>query len=269
MEIPFVRLILPVAVLYLFYWAFVLNPVVVEPGGKMNMQDSLAPEEARALADQSHTLLARKAYSQALPLIIRLHRTFPENDVYIRELATTYLNLGRFAEEAAMWEEFLQYGTVPADACPEIGLAYQKQRRGVEAGRAFQRCYELEPTADNIMYYAHAVEISGNYEKAGELYREGLKRSPDYPDLNLGLARIELHQGNSNDALQRALAVLGRSPENVDGLLVAGMACARRGETWRAREYFERGIRLAPGYQDLQSAMAGLPGGGRSRSQGL
>jgi hypothetical protein len=48
MDIPFVRFALPVAVLYLFYWALILNPWVDESaasGGAQSKQETAAGEE--------------------------------------------------------------------------------------------------------------------------------------------------------------------------------------------------------------------------------
>jgi len=261
MGIPFLRFALPLAVLYLYYRLLVLDPWIEQPDRTGDAAgSSLTPDEARALVDRSKSLLAEKHYEQALPPMIRLNRAFPENHIYIEELANTYASLGRFADESRMWEQYLQYAPVPSEACPQIGIAYDNQSRPDAAENAFQRCYQAEPNADNILYYAHALERKGDYARAGDLYRQGLKRAPNYPDLRLGLARIDLFQGRRAEALQRALAVLDRSPDNVDGLLVAGMACARLGEVRRAREYLQHGLRLSPNYRDLQIALAGLPG---------
>jgi tetratricopeptide (TPR) repeat protein len=255
MDIPFVRFALPVVVLYLFYWALIVNPWVDESAASGGAQSA---EAVRELVDQSKKLLLEKKYDQALPVMLRLHKAYPESHIYIEQLAITYSALGRFGDEAQMWEKFLQYAPMPAEGCPQIGQAYEKQSKLVEAEKAFERCYIIEPNSDNILYYAHAVEMKGDYKKAAALYEQGVKRSPNYGDMSVGLARVEIFLGQAAKARQRVLAVLKRSPDNVDALLTAGMACTRTGDFAEARRYLEHGIKLSPSYRDLHLALAHL-----------
>jgi tetratricopeptide (TPR) repeat protein len=268
MDIPFVRFAFPVAVLYLFYWALILNPWVEEATGTARSANDLAVEAARDLVDQSKKLLLEKKYDQALPKMLRLHLAFPENHIYIEELANIYRGLSRYGEEAQMWEKYLQYAPLPGEACPQIAIAYQKQLRRADAEKAFERCYIIDPDSDNILFYAHSLEAKGDYRKAAALYEQGVKRSPNYGDMNLGLARVQMFQGQLGAAKLRVLAVLKRSPDYADALLVAGMVCTREGQLPEARKYLERGIKLSPSYHDLQLAMGRLVRAERAKKAG-
>ena len=62
--------------------------------------------------------------------------------------------------------------------------------------------------------------------------------------------------GQFQQAKTAALAVLEKAPDNTDALLVAGLACLRNGERAEAREYLERGVRLAPESAELADALA-------------
>jgi tetratricopeptide (TPR) repeat protein len=256
-------------VLYLFYWALILNPWVDESAASGGAQsvNGLTTEAVRDLVGQSKKLLLEKKYDQALPVMLRVHKAYPESHIYIEQLATIYAALGRFGDEAQMWEKFLQYAPMPAEGCPQIGQAYEKQSKPVEAEKAFERCYVIEPNSDNILFYAHAVEMKGDYRKAEALYEQGVKRSPNYGDMSVGLARVQMFQGQSAKARQRVLVVLKKSPDNVDALLVAGMACTRTGDFAEARRYLEHGLKLSPSYRDLQVALAFLGRSVRARKQ--
>src|SRR5258708_23219352 len=251
MDIPFVRVAFPVVVLYLFYWALFLNPVVdtVATGG-------LSTDATRELMEHSKQLIAEKKFEKALPETLRLHQAFPENHIYIDQLANIYGALGRFAEEAAMWEKYLLYAPMPGEACPQIAIAYKKQNKDAEALNAYERCYTMEPNSDNILFYAEALERSGNRAKALALYEVGVKRSPHYADMIVGLARAEMFMDRIPDARKRVLEVLKTSPDNVDALLVAGMVCTRTGEYAAAARYLQHGLQLSPNYQDLRIALA-------------
>ncbi len=259
MDIPFVRFAFPAAVLYLFYWALILNPWVDESAdASTRSTNGITVEAARVLIDQSKKLMLEKKYDQALPHMLRLQQAFPENHIYIQDLANIYQALGRYGDEAQMWETVPAVRPLPGEGCPQIGIAYQKQSRPLDAEKAFERCYIIEPNSDNILFYAHALEMKGDYRKAASLYGQGVKRSPDYSDMSLGLARVQMFQEQLGPAKQRVLAVLKRSPDYVDALLLAGMICTRQGEFVEARKYLQHGIKLSPSYRDLRLAMGQL-----------
>jgi tetratricopeptide (TPR) repeat protein len=131
-----------------------------------------------------------------------------------------------------------------------------KQSRVEEASRALEYCYELDKdNADSVFYLALTWERRGNPERAAELYRRGLVVAPDYADLQVGLARTELHLGKLTEARHAAEQVLMREPSNVDALLVAGLASWRAGDWQTARNYLEKGSQLAPGYADFRTAL--------------
>ena len=82
--------------------------------------------------------------------------------------------------------------------------------------------------------------------------------SPGYWDLRTGLARTRLRQGRAEDARNLACGVLDKAPTDVDALLVAGLACQRLGDIGKAREYLERGVRLADAYAHFHVALGNM-----------
>jgi tetratricopeptide (TPR) repeat protein len=122
-----------------------------------------------------------------------------------------------------------------------------------EAFHAFERCLAIdEQNSDSLFFFGHALETEGQTERAAALYRRGLKTSPLYPDLILGLARIQVQRGELDAARRAVQGVLQRSPDNVDALLVAGIIAWRSGETAQAKRYLDRGRLLSPRYQDFR-----------------
>ena len=155
-----------------------------------------------------------------------------------------------------MWEKFLTYAPLPYEGCPQIGKAYQAQGLKREARHAFERCLALdEQDSDSLFFLGHAVETDGEYDLAATLYRRGLQVSPRYPDLILGLARIQVRRGELADAKKGVDSVLARKPNNVDALLVAGLVAWRSGDYPQARRYLERGMQLSPGYDDFRQVL--------------
>ncbi len=251
---PLVRLALPTIVLWLFHWV-----LFVHPAGVPSHSAKLTGEESRDLLDRSTKLLHAQRYKEGIDLIFRLHQADPDNHVYIGEIATAYGNLGRPAEEARYWEMYFEHAPLPIEACPQIGLAYQKQGKIGETVRAFERCLALDSTnADSLFFLAHALERKGDFERAASLYKKGLSVAPNYLDLSIGLARAELHQGRPKEARDMSLKILKGSADNVDALLVAGLASWRSGDRAAAKVYLEKGARLAHNDSDFQTALSNI-----------
>jgi tetratricopeptide (TPR) repeat protein len=216
-----------------------------------------SPEESRKLQEASAALIRADKWQAALEPTMKLHSAYPESHIYIGHLAEIYDHLGKYKEEAALWEEYLVRAPRPIEGCPQIGDAYQKQGLPQQAISAFEKCLAFEPyNPDSIFYLARAWERAGELTKSGDLYRRGIAVSPDYGDLQTGLGRVLLRQGQPEEAKAVAAKVLVRSPEDTDALLVMGLACQRMGNRKQAREYLERGVRLADTYTDFHLALA-------------
>jgi tetratricopeptide (TPR) repeat protein len=188
-----------------------------------------------------------------------LHEVYPGNHIYIEMAAQIYDHLGSYDKEAEFWEEYLNRAPTPVTACPMIGQAYWKQGNQKEAIAAFERCLAYDPdNSDSIFFLAHALETSGQSERARELYERGAKIAPTYTDLQLGRARFLLRHGGNVEALNIALTTLEKNPENTDALLVAGLACTQEKQRSRARDYLNRGVKLSDGDTDFHFALARL-----------
>lgn len=247
-----VRLLVAVLALGAFYWGLYRMPV---PGAKAGLD----PQKSRDLQDQAAVMRRYGKWDRALAPTMKLRNAYPENPIYIGQLAEIYDHLGRYREEAAMWEQFLVHAPRPIEGCPQIGDAYEKQGLPKQAIAAFEKCLGLEPESpDQIFYLARALERDGQTDRAAELYQRGAAADPAYADLTIGLARIRLQQGKPDEARRVAAAALVESPKNPDALLVLGLACVREGDRTAARNYFERGVRVADGYADLHLALANL-----------
>jgi tetratricopeptide (TPR) repeat protein len=252
---PLIRLALPSLTLWLFHWVLFVHPT----RSPETTAAKLTAEESRRLLEQSRELLHAHRYKEALNVVLQLHDADPRNHVYLFDLATIFGNLGRPDEEVRYWEMFFDRAPLPIEACPQIGLAYQKQSRIDEAVHALERCLTLDSTnSDSLFFLAHALERKGDFTRAADLYKRGLTIAPNYLDLRIGLARVELHQGHPKEAREMSLQVLQRSADNADALLVAGLASWRSGDRAAARAHLERGARLAPNDPDFQTALKDL-----------
>ena len=240
----------PAFVLFLFA-DLLLNPNIPQLGSVTagaSKDGRLSLEESRELLAESRKLMTAGKDEQALQPLLKLHAVYPENYLYVRSLAEINHRLGRYKEEAEYWEKFLLHAPLPTEGCPDIGLAYWKQKREAEAVDAFERCLAFEPeVSDSIFFLGHALEMTGKLDRAAALYR----KAESTLDCRIGLARVEARQGNLVSARRRILLALERSPGNVDALLVAGIVAWRQGDTELARRYLLKGAASPSGYADF------------------
>ena len=166
-----------------------------------------------------------------------LHDAHPANLVYLEQLATIYGGLGRPREEAEAWESFVASSPTPQEACPDIGDAYFRLGLVDASMDAFERCLAFDPSdPDAIFHLARGHERRGELPRARALYERGLAIVSTSTDLQLGLARLDLREGRVRKARESAAAVIAGEPDNVDALLVVGLAISGKGiSTRRAR----------------------------------
>lgn len=246
------RTLPPAIVLFLFVDTLV-NPNIPRLGTTTAAVEEgrLSLEESRALLGQSRKLVMSRKYQQALAPALKLYSAYPENYLYSKTLAQIYHQLGRYPEESKYWEKFLQDAPLPLEGCPEVGQSYWAQKLYDKAIDAYQRCLSFDPEmSDSIFFLAHALEMTGNQKRAGQLYRQALARDPKNMDCRIGLARVEMRQGRLPEAKKRILGALDDSPDNLDALLTAGLVFWRLGDTAQAKRYLTKGAGISTGYAD-------------------
>lgn len=246
------RLIASTAAVLAMYWGIYRIPL---PG----VGEGLDREDAERLVEVAATARKYGRWEKARRPLERLHAAYPGNHIYMRDLAGTYGQLRRFDEEAAMWAKFMDSSPSPEEACPRAAHAWRDARHFDKMFATLERCAAAAPhDPDMVFHKAYAQERWGDRVRAEAEYTEGLKRFPASGDMRLGLARIQLHDGRQADALAAARQILDSFRDNVDALLVAGLAAKAAGDLAQAKRYLERGIELAPAYADFHLALADI-----------
>lgn len=209
-------------------------------------------------------------YQHAFAPAQTLYNDHPQNQIFIEQLAGIDGHLGRYRDEANLWEQYLLYSPTPIEGCPRIGLAYSHENRNDLAIDALQRCLKIEPDNPDVLFYlANTYEREGQREKANEVYVTGLKSAPNDPDLLIGQGRIKLQSGDGAAALAAANGVLTRLPDNADALLLAGLANISLGDRHAARSTLEHAAQVSSRYADVHQALGQLAEKDGSRDEAL
>jgi tetratricopeptide (TPR) repeat protein len=219
-----------------YYWGLFLSP----PASLETVEDQ---DPLRDLARQSDRLVAAGRFADALAPLEELHRKLPRNLVYVEQLGRASRTLGRLPDEAGMLEKFIALSPKPADACPRIGIVYKRMNQIPRAIDAFERCVKFEDDDPDLLFQLGLLyERNGRRKEAGALYQRGAEMDRQNPDLAIGVARTLLHQGDPQAALVRAREGLAISPDDADGLLIAGLALRDLHRFEEARGYLQRAL---------------------------
>jgi tetratricopeptide (TPR) repeat protein len=160
----------------------------------------------------------------------------------------------QYAEEAKLWQRFMEHSASPQQACPAIGKAYELSGDLGGAVEAYKKCASLEPNnADILIPFAHALQAKSDFARATELYRQSLSIDPRNMDARTGLALIQLKLNHLDEADKAANDVLRTAPDNTDALLIAGIVAWRKGNLHDAEQVFLKGVGLDSQREDFHA----------------
>lgn len=252
-----IRIIAPALALGCYLWALSSgDPTIGRDSDPTGSGTVLTVEESRQILEESRLLRRQGQNQKALEDLLKLHSAYPENHIYLQDLATLYEQMGKPREEAEYWEEFVRHAPLPIEGCPQIGQAYEKQGLRTQATDAFRRCLSFEPNnPDSIFQLAHSLEVERQYAESEELYERGMAVEPQYVDMQTGLARVQLRQGRIADAQKTAAKVVAAHPNDPDALLVLALISWRQGNTAQAKLYLERGIQVSDRSAELHEVL--------------
>jgi len=239
------------------FFAVIYKIPTPTPAGSAGDGSALSAEESRELWEQAQAHDRADEHEQAVELLERLHADYPGNHTYVRRLAASYHELGRTEDEIRYWEKYMDLAPKPMSACVKLGKAYQKLGQKDEAIALYERCLEIDAANPEVLFFlGHAHERARRLEEAERAYARGHDLYPDYSDLKLGLARVFLRTDRETAARELGLEVLARNPDNVDALLVVGLAYRAFGDLERAKEHLNRGVELKDSYTDFHQVLA-------------
>lgn len=216
-------------------------------------------EEMKQLQEDLAVLREEQRWKEAELSARQLHELVPKNHIYIQALAEIYERTGRVADEAKMWELFVQYAPLPVEACPHWPRAYEALGDIQRSLQAYARCLSFDRTnSDNAFFMAHAYEKAGMIPQAVAEYERAHEANPKNGDIRVGLARMLIRQNRPKEAKVLAEEVLKVSPRQTDALLVMGLACRQLGDLAAAREFLRRGSILSDGDNDFHLMLAAI-----------
>ena len=250
-----VRAAYPLVVLALCYWALFTSPVST-PVPLTDTPGAPTVDATREMVEHARELLRAENYQEALEPVKTLWAMDQTSHIYAKWLAEISQHLHKPQDEARYLEQMARLSPTPFEACPRLGEVYWEQGLPKESMDAYERCHKFdESDPDGVFYLARSYEWAERFDDAQKLYQHGLELDARYMDMRLGLARLQMRRGKTEDARARAIQILDEMPGNVDAMLIIGLSYQRDGNRREARKYLEQGLKLHESYADFHLAL--------------
>jgi tetratricopeptide (TPR) repeat protein len=94
---------------------------------------------------QTDKLIAAGRFAEALPAALEARQHQPTDATALRHLARLYAGLGRLADEATVWEQFLAIAPATDDVCVRLADVYRRLSQPARVIATVDRCEPIDP----------------------------------------------------------------------------------------------------------------------------
>lgn len=186
-------------------------------------------------------------FEQALPLLEDIHSSLPERLDYAQLLGRCQLQLGLLDEADQTIEEALKgFNRTESAHILKATIANEKKDYD-EALRLLETVKDLNPEEPHLLQLlAQSYIALRKWDLAEVTARKVLSIDPHSPEAFTTLARIQLHQGKAEEAVNSALEVIGFQFGNPKGHYLLGTALCQLGDWPGAETALRNAIKLDP-----------------------
>ncbi len=198
---------------------------------KFRQVSSQSGEDANLLALVGLTKIRAGETSAGIAELERAASIDPADMAIRSELATAYLAGGNTAGAIQTLEQALDTGDNNQQFQSMLLLTYVRTAAFDKAHALADEMlasYPGQPLVHNLKGVVY--ENEGNLPMAGESYRAALVQQADNSLARLGLARLDLARGDSEQAATRYRAILEKQPDNSSALVALAKLSAAEGD---------------------------------------
>ncbi|MBN1831451.1 MAG: tetratricopeptide repeat protein [Deltaproteobacteria bacterium] len=177
------------------------------------------------------------------------------NQTVIYNLAVLEYETGNYSKSLSQFKAYLKSNPTDAVAHAFVFDIYRKQKNDKLAFEQAQTLIRLKP--QEISYYHYLFEYLdglGNYEKMIELMGQGLKSSPNNPDLREYLVVAYLKTGKEGLAIAEMEKILKSKPKDLSLLLRLAKLKERQGDFEGALEAYKKILDISPDHEEAGEA---------------
>ena len=211
---------------------------------------------------------------KAIQALNRALEVVPE-DGYVRmQLAKSYMDLGDYAHARQAYQRILELGERRFE--PYYGLGYISEQEGrlEEASTYYRQAIQADSTyAESYYRLGVVLEVLGDPETPA-LYLKTIEIDPDHAAAYYSLARLYLRQGRREEGRQLVQVFQGlkeyekeqkarqkaleRSPGDAEAVHALGLVHFKYRRNQRARELFEKALKMDPDFAPAREKLEQL-----------
>jgi tetratricopeptide (TPR) repeat protein len=147
----------------------------------------------------------------------------------------------------------------PGAEAYRAGIRYFNNGDYTNAIGLLQQVLTPEPAAADVYYYiGESYRLSDNYQKAFDMYQNGIEANALFAPNFLGRARVRAHFDPSTDVTDDLNAAIALDPNFVDAFLERASYYLRNSQPQRALSDLQKAEALAPGSPQVYLSLAKL-----------
>jgi Flp pilus assembly protein TadD len=181
----------------------------------------LRPAQPAPRTRNLQRLIAAGDFGAARELAVEARRLHPDDDGAARSLARIDGGLGRPADEAAAWEDYLRLAPATPDVCLRLSSVYRSLGQPLNVAATVERCLALEARQPELLGDLAAARLAlGDRTAAVAAMERAVAMQPSNPAFRVRLASLLLDDGRLSEARIHAAAALESEPGSLAALRV-------------------------------------------------
>ncbi len=219
------------------------------------------PERIPTLLKLSEFQLIVRQHSAALATLDRIFRLDPRNPEAFFMAGRVALDGGDTAKAVAAFKKAVQYEAEHLDAWMFLGRIYLNQGNPM-ALQCFDNALRIDSTyLEAREFKAIFYKMRGEFDRAFELYRDIVRRNPDYSNAYFDMGMMYLEMDSLSKAYDHFNIAVKTDPLFVMAYYYRGLTSELLGNLEAARSDYKQALKMSPNYAEPKEALARLEKG--------
>lgn len=216
------------------------------------------PERIPTLLKLSEFQLIVRQHSDALATLDRIFRLEPRHPEAFFMAGRIALDMGDTLKAIASFKKSVQHDAENADAWMFMGRIYLNQNNPL-ALQCFDNVLRVDSTnLEAREFKAIYHKVQGNFEQAFAIYRDIVRRNPDYSNAYFDMGTIYLEQDSLSKAYDHFNLAVKTDPLFVMAYYYRGLTSELMGNLEAARADYVQASKMSPNYPEPKEALERL-----------
>ena len=186
------------------------------------LEDKSGDKSEYAIYLKALILRIKGSIHDSLELFKKCHLLNPNNIEYLKQFGRSLYLLGRHKQAIELFNECLELDAKDWETYFYKGLSYRYMRQFDDAIKVFTQSNQLYPNENTFLELGKVYQLVQNYQKALEVYEEGLNTYPENPELLTTIGQLYIRIGQNNQAFQYLGNSLSYDQKNNKTILALG-----------------------------------------------